>query len=606
MKHYVASPLRFAIFCALLLLIGVSCSSVAFAQLGFPSQMFDPDCYFPQVGTPGEIDTIYGSVPYQFLGNALTGIGPAPREKYNRIAFQGLAPITDSSFPSSSFGGGRPISPPFDAFQGSSSFRLNALHSIAKSNIPLTYCKFVHLRSTEYLDAVYHEGIRTDLKIYWSDANGNYDTNRVTLLLGGSGRNQFFGSDGEPIIGRFSHDSTDDILMFYDTVGFTKVYLSWFDGQHLFGRDTARADSAIFFENYTVITGVEPNVRIGRTGDFQGSGRTSFIASDPNLNLYYFANTRPFFPQEFVDAMLYDTLLTHRENPQFGIKARMGAQIYANSIAMSVFPKSTGDLSQDFLILQFDSLDKANNYPEHIYCFKGGPQFGAKRLYLDSAEYILHTPQEFNIAGFGLDEFGMHNCGDMTGSGYNVLELYGEYGNALNSFFFFYVTGKALDSRVDMAYEIDPNGGGSLDTLTADGDRLEDVMIGIPYYNSYQDAMNERTLLGTVHLIHGSTQIPVHLNAQFDVSQPQTHDATIELYPNPAKDNASIILRGLEGEVVSIHVRDVLGRDVYHAKHRSTSNAEVYRMDVSSLSAGSYSFQVQGSKNFVSKLTIVK
>jgi hypothetical protein len=49
-----------------------------------------------------------------------------------------------------------------------------------------------------------------------------------------------------------------------------------------------------------------------------------------------------------------------------------------------------------------------------------------------------------------------------------------------------------------------------------------------------------------------------------------------------------------------------LGRDVYHAKHRCTSNAEVYRMDVSSLSAGSYSFQVQGSKNFVSKLTIVK
>jgi len=54
-----------------------------------------------------------------------------------------------------------------------------------------------------------------------------------------------------------------------------------------------------------------------------------------------------------------------------------------------------------------------------------------------------------------------------------------------------------------MAYEIDPNGHGTLDTLTADGDRLEDLIIGIPYYNSYQDVDSNRTLLGTVHVVHG-------------------------------------------------------------------------------------------------------
>ena len=59
---------------------------------------------------------------------------------------------------------------------------------------------------------------------------------------------------------------------------------------------------------------------------------------------------------------------------------------------MQAFPKASGDHSVDFLTLQFDSLDKANNYPEHIYCFKGGQTFGTKRLYLGSADYLLHTP----------------------------------------------------------------------------------------------------------------------------------------------------------------------------------------------------------------------
>ncbi len=594
MKYHVTSPLRFAIFCSLLLLIEVSCASVAFAQLGFPSQMFDPDCYFPQVGTPGEIDTIYGSVPYQKLGDRLAGIGPAPGEKYNRIAFKGFEPIADTA---SNF----PIQPS-DVFQGGPSFRLNAMHSIAKLGIEMPYCQFAHLRSKQYLDAVYHAG--GWVTIYWSDLNGLYDTNRFTELQGGTRRDQHMGPDGAPIIGKFSHDSTDDILMFYDTAYSPKAYLSWYDGQKLFGKDTAFADSTMYFDTIGPYSGGE--VRVGIAADYRGTGRTSFIGGDYYLNTYFFANDPPFSISGFAHSMKTDTLWTHRENPQFGIKARMGKQIYWNSITMPLFPKASGDHSVDFLTLQFDSLDKANNYPEHIYCFKGGPQFGAKRFYLDSADYILHTPQEFNIPGFGLDEFGMHNCGDMTGSGYNVLELYGEYGNALNSFFFFYVTGKALDSRVDMAYEIDPDGGGLLDTLTADGDGLEDVIIGMPGYNSYADTQNKRLSLGTIHVVHGSKQIPVHLNAQFDVAQPQTQDATIELYPNPAKDNASIILRGLEGEVVSIHVRDVLGRDVYSARHRCTSNAEVYRMDVSSLSAGSYSFQVQGSKTFVSKLTIVK
>jgi hypothetical protein len=571
-----------------------------YAQLGFPSDMFDSACYFPQVGKAGEIDTIYGSVPRQYLGNALVGICPAPGSRYNRIAFQGFENVTDSAGPNSSDLGY--ISPPFSFFQGGSGFDLHKMQPTTKNSIPLPYCQFVHLRSREYLDAVYHTGARDDIEIFWADANGNYDSSRVTLLKDRPGTAP---NSCSPFIGNFSHDSTYDILMFYMNLSSDSVYLAWFDGQHLFGKSTAWADSTIFFD--TIGPDGSDQVRIGTSGDFQGSGRMSFIESDADLNLHYFSNSPPFSLGAFVNAMKFDTLLSLRENPSLGeIDQRTFGRMKENSIAMQAFPKASGDHSVDFLTLQFDSLDKANNYPEHIYCFKGGQTFGTKRLYLGSADYLLHTPQEYNIPGFGLDEMEMHNCGDMTGTGNNVLELYGEYGNGLNSFYFFYVTGKALDSKVDMAYEIDPNGHGTLDTLTADGDRLEDLIIGIPYYNSYQDVDSNRTLLGTVHVVHGSKKIPVHLSPVFDVATSELASGGLEVYPNPAATNVSLVLRGLSREEVSIVVRDMLGREVLRAKHRCTSDAELYSIGTENLASGSYVVQIVGPKPLVCKLTILR
>ena len=54
-----------------------------------PRAQFDPNCYHPALGAPGEVDTIYGSYDKQELTNSLN-VGPAPGESYGRVLMYGL------------------------------------------------------------------------------------------------------------------------------------------------------------------------------------------------------------------------------------------------------------------------------------------------------------------------------------------------------------------------------------------------------------------------------------------------------------------------------------------------------------------------------------
>ncbi len=58
-----------------LLLIAVIASTSI--PIGSVYAQFDPNCYYPTVGKPREIDTIYGSYDQQMLSSYLN-VGPAP------------------------------------------------------------------------------------------------------------------------------------------------------------------------------------------------------------------------------------------------------------------------------------------------------------------------------------------------------------------------------------------------------------------------------------------------------------------------------------------------------------------------------------------------
>ncbi len=42
----------------------------------FSSPALDSNCYFPQIGVPGEIDTIYGDTAGEELGSFIHNLGP--------------------------------------------------------------------------------------------------------------------------------------------------------------------------------------------------------------------------------------------------------------------------------------------------------------------------------------------------------------------------------------------------------------------------------------------------------------------------------------------------------------------------------------------------
>jgi hypothetical protein len=578
----------------LLLIACLACCGpcIAFAQLNLSAEVFDPNCYFPQVGTRGQIDTIYGAVPYPQLGASLKGIGPAPGDHYNRIVLQGFEPVTDSNL----FFGGRST----DIFQGGKSFSLASMMPVARSNVPLYACKFAHLRSRLYLDAIFRGSVNGNVTIFWQDALGNYDLSHQTVLYRGGSKDQIIPfTDADPILGKFSHDSTDDIIQLWDSARYNVAFACWYDGQKLYGKDTAWADSTVYFDTLSQQT--QSAVRLRITGNFCGTGRTCFLAGDWWHNAFMFRNEPPFTLGGFVHSMKYDTLWARADNPQLGTQGANG-YLAGRSIPMQVFPKAKGDESEDLLTEWNDQTDLAHHTPLHIYCFKGGRSFGSHRLNFDSADYIFHTPIEFgNAPAFGR----MQNVGDMTGTGNNVLMLVGFLDPGSPNWFLFYVTGRALDSKADMAYLIQPSGFMAADTLTADRDGLQDLMLGFPGYYSYDDLDSGKTAKGTIHILHGSKRIPVHLSPQFDVALGANALPATEVYPNPATKSVSVILRGSPGEYV-LTLRDVLGREVLSKTSHVTQDGQIESLDVSTLNEGTFVLEVQGLKHFVTKIEIIR
>ena len=292
-----------SLFSVLASILAFSFSLLAFfgaAEAQISSAAFDPNCYFPGIGIPGEIDTIYGSHGDQYLGSGMTNIGPAPGDPYGRISclFDHIYSIPKDIWKDSLFTTG-------------SAFNLHKLHVIADFNI-FNIIRRGHFRSPKYSDILSYNLDQTPARIYWQDDNGDYDSSRYTQLYS-SKKGKWYDdySFMVPYSAHISSDTAEDIIYRVmsadaDTIPAYFNLLYYKGGQQLFDQGKiAFEDSSLFGEyasSYKSIGGTNQ-------GDFRGIGREDLLISDHSGDFLYYKNDPPFSMASFIHSLRYDTLL---------------------------------------------------------------------------------------------------------------------------------------------------------------------------------------------------------------------------------------------------------------------------------------------------------
>ncbi len=557
----------------LTLVLAASLPQIVCAQSNppFKNPSLDSNCYFPQIGDPSEMDTIMGGDSNPYFGWIIKNMGTKSNGGYGNMFIGNLVP------------------PPSDAnswtlsqVQTGPSFNLHQMKQYLQKINPSASNGlsqgFVlgHFRDTQHLDIF-------DGRIYWADDSGNYDTNRYTQLW--SNIQGDLGSSGTiaPFAGYFSSDTVEDAIDGFYTRWSDRskdtVFLEIFKGgASLYLKDTAFEDTSC------ILFPLEYNpYRFILQGNFRGTGRQDVIIMSGANNLpgtrigdiSFYANDPPFSLEKLAYAINYDTLMAKWQNPTL----LSGNYESYTTLAMPALPKSSTDKSVDFLPVFSDT---ANNVG--IYFFRGGPDFGSHRITLDSAAYVIHQPTIFQG-----DEWPLHiaDAGDMTGTGNHVLYTQAFYPNGAGSpgWDAFFVTGQALDDKIDIYYNIS-NSAFSGDTLTSNADSLEDFLLGSANLIEGPNGLIDK---GGLWLYYGSKQIPVHLNPQFSVvNVPRTNGAGISLSPNPANQWSVATIVWPESEDGEYSIYDMLGRLMEHGPIRLFGGAEQQRIYFRGMPQGVY------------------
>ena len=79
----------------------------------------------------------------------------------------------------------------------------------------------------------------------------------------------------------------------------------------------------------------------------------------------------------------------------------------------------------------------------------------------------------------------------------------------------------------------------------------------------------------------------------------------LDVFPNPASDNASFQFVLGKSEVVSFYVLDILGNIVHEKKLNSNYGVNKFDVDISKLPSGIYTYCFKNSNNLISKKLIV-
>jgi len=529
----------------------------------FSNPSLDTNCYFPQIGVPGEIDTIVGDSANEGLGNFIHNLGPQ----------QGGIPGNMM------ISGGDNI--PFEVSTGST-FNLHSLRATAQHlKLDPQYIRFGHFHDRSHLD-LFEDGY---LVIYWADDNGNYDMARKTKLISNVKGSGGYGTQFNTYIAHLTSDTIDDMVIGIETtnspISLDSAFLLLFrGGSVLANSDTVYEDTSVRYGG-----GTNVDLPVSMQGDFRGTGRGDLLMFDDSDNVFYYKNDPPFSLQSLRQAMLFDTIWPFAPEPA--------------AFAMPVFPKKSGDNSVDLALVIPDSTHSSKS----IYFFRGGPDFGSHRITIDSAEYVIHQPSIFQEAEWSC----VADAGNMTGTGNHVLYTvaYVPGGVEYPEWDAFYVTGNALDDKIDIYNPSHSEFGG--DTLTANDDSLEDFIHG---ETNFIQESNGIASYGGLCLYYGSKSIPVHLNPEFAdvVNIPQVNGAGLTFAPNPVTQSWSVAtIVWPEAEDAEYEVYNILGSVVQKATIRMLGGAEQQRIYFPNLPDGTYVFVVHGeSHEAQTKLTIMR
>ncbi len=559
--------MKVSILFIILLLAGVT-------QAQVNSTAFDPNCYFPRIGVSGEIDTIYGAHESQYLGSGLLNIGPTPGDSYGRLSCVLDYDNVNSMVRDSVFSAGH-------------LFNLHKLHILGENTINYSIRRG-HFRSPKYSDILYSTRTSKPARIYWQDDQGEFDSSRYTELR--TNIKAKFYNDYVPLLPYSSHLSSDSVedIVYSVLVGNTNtqsdsIFLIYFiGGEQLMKKGKiAYQDSTKFFD--TIPPPWVDRIRGVSQGDYRGVGRADIIASDLYGNLFYYKNDPPFSLSGLVSALKFDTIFAKWQNPHSLVPNS------ENHLSMHAISKHGNDSSYDFLP-PFETQYGSRTIQE-LRIFKGGKDFGTKRWMADSASFVIHEPyfydNNFRVSRFG--GVGLHDCGDMTGTGNHVLYIGADLDGGFYGYHFFYVLGSAIDDKVDMFIGPIPNSGdGFLDTLTADNDNLQDAILGLSGFG----LNNGNEAVGTIYVIHGSNKIPVKTNRVLPISQ---NDISINVFPNPVTNGKCILdLRSAPEEDIQVNIFDLLGRKVFSENIYTPFVNPLHPIVIRTLPNGTYVIELEG------------
>lgn len=537
---------------------------------------FDPDCYFPRVGVAGEIDTICGSQKDQELGDNLQGIGGRMDYPFQSVVVKGM-----------------PRAIPFmTEIEGGPDLTLAKLRN---ANKPSKLHPSAHIikrgpfsRPGSNDAFVLHGGAIP--YIYWADSNGELSELRRTQLVPSiRGTRSTFYETTLAYATFLTSDSIMDVVIDISVNNGTSSapsranHLMLFKASSalLLQEDTAWEDESVFVDSVG-------GWGYSSQGDWRGIGRDDLILAR-NSHGFYFRNDPPFDLRELVRTLKSDTLWSGDEHRV----ASDNLSILGNTTSMRAFPKAEWDKSVDYLPFIPIQGQEATD----LRLYRGGPNFGKERLRIDSPDYLIRHPFNQGITGATWGP-GLQNCGDMTGTGNLVIAIGGRsWGSGIDGLNFFYVTGKALDDKIDMFYRDGFFSGGPSDSITADNDLLQDNIMGSPMF---------KESIGTIHVLHGSTKIPVRINPDMSVVHRAPNRGSALPYTlSSAGDRAFFALGVLEGEPATIQVRDILGRLIF--SDHAVSFQSTYELNLASFGSGTYQITLRTTDQLLTaKLSIVR